>query len=190
MEITGDANFAQKPVPVALDGFTGEAAEILKFDLYVQGFSFVTPDAAQYLIHGTGAGSVSGSVTDKFAKKVVLSRSYNGASLRRQAHAFADDIVEAVTGKKGVGQTKIAFKSQPTGYGAGEIYVADFDGANAQAITTDRAITAKPAWVPKTMALYYTSYARYNPDIFYHSLSSGQRKVIADRKSTRLNSSH
>jgi TolB protein len=169
-----------KPIPVALDGFTGEAAEVLKFDLYVQGFSFVTPDAAQYLIHGTGAGSVTGTVTDKIAKRVVLSRSYNGASLRRQAHAFADDIVQEIQNtKKGIGQTKIAFKSQPTGFGAGEIYIADFDGHAAQAITTDSAIVARPAWVPGKLALYYTSYARNNPDIYYHSLASGQRRVVA-----------
>jgi len=180
IDITTTINpFSQKPVPVALDGFTGEAAEVLKFDLYVQGFSFVTPDAAQYLIHGSGAGDVTGTVTDKFAKKVVLSRSYNGASLRRQAHAFADDIVQAVQNKKGIGQTKIAFKSQPSGFGGGEIYVADFDGHGAQAVTTDGAIAAKPAWAPGKMAVYYTSYARNNPDIFYHSLSSGQRRVIA-----------
>jgi len=168
-----------KPIPVALSGFTGEGAEVLKFDLTVQGFSFVTPDAAQYLISGSDAGSVSGTLTDKFAKRALLSRSYNGASLRRQAHAFADDIVLAVTGKKGIGQTKIAFKSQPSGNGAGEIYVADFDGHNAQRVTTDNAIVAKPAWVPGKLAVYYTSYARGNPDIFYHSLSSGQRRVVA-----------
>ena len=168
-----------KPIPVALSGFTGEGAEVLKFDLFVQGFSFVTPDAAQYLITGSDAGSVTGSLTDKFAKRVVLSRSYNGASLRRQAHAFADDIVQAVQNKKGIGQTKIAFKSQPAGYGAGEIFVADFDAHGAQAVTTDGAIVAKPAWVPGRLALYYTSYARGNPDIFYHSLSSGQRSKIA-----------
>ncbi len=168
-----------KPIPIALSGFTGEGAEVLKFDLTVQGFSFVTPDAAQYLVSGSDVGGISGSLTDKFAKRVLLSRSYNGASLRRQAHAFANDIVEAVTGKKGIGQTKIAFKSQPSGYGAGEIYVSDFDGANAQRITTDNAIVAKPAWVPGRLALYYTSYALDNPDIFYHSLTTGQRRKIA-----------
>ena len=168
-----------KPIPVALSGFTGEAAEVLKFDLFVQGFSFVAPDAAQYLISGSDAGAVTGNVQDKFAKKIILSRSYNGASLRRQAHAFADDIVMAVTGKKGIGQSKIAFKAQPTGYGVGEIFAADFDGHAAQAITSDSAIVAKPAWVPGKLALYYTSYARGNPDIFYHSLSSGQRRVVA-----------
>jgi TolB protein len=168
-----------KPIPVALDGFTGEAAEVLKFDLYVQGFSFVSPEAAQYLIHGSDAGGVTGTVTDKFAHKMILSRSYNGASLRRQAHAFADDIVKATTTLKAIGQTKIAFKSQPSSVGAGEIYVADFDGFGAQSVTSDATIVAKPAWVPGRLALYYTSYARGNPDIFYHSLSSGQRRVIA-----------
>ncbi len=29
------------PIPVSLDGFSGEVADVLKFDLYVQGFSFV-----------------------------------------------------------------------------------------------------------------------------------------------------
>ncbi len=168
-----------KPIPVALDGFTGEAAEVLKFDLYVQGFSFVTPDAAQYLIHGSDAGNVIGSVTDKFAHKMILSRSYNGASLRQQAHAFADEIVQTIQNKKGIGQTKIAFKSQPGGEGPGEIYVADFDGFGAQPVTSDNTIVAKPAWVPGRLALFYTSYARGNPDIFYHSLSSGQRRVVA-----------
>jgi len=171
--------FAQKPIPVALDGFTGEAAEVLKFDLFVQGFSFVSPDAAQYLIHGSDAGGVTGSVTDKFANKMNLSRNYNGANTRRQAHAFADDIVETIQNKKGIGQTKIAFKSQASGVGAGEIYVADFDGVGAQPVTSDATIVAKPAWVPGRLALYYTSYARGNPDIFYHSLTSGQRRVIA-----------
>ena len=106
--------FTQKPIPVALDGFSGEAAEVLKFDLFVQGFSFVSPDAAQYLIHGSNAGDVTGTVTDKFAHKMILSRSYNGASLRRQAHAFADDIVKATTSLKAIGQTKIADCLPPT----------------------------------------------------------------------------
>jgi TolB protein len=167
-----------KPIPVSLEGFTGEAAEVLKFDLYVQGFSFVTPDAAQFRISGSSVGNVQGYVTDTVSRQTKFSRSYNGASLRRQAHAFADDIVLAITGKKGIGQTKIAFKAQaPTGNG--EIYVSDFDGHNAQPVTHDNAIVAAPAWVPGRLAVYYTSYQPGNPDIFYHNLSTGQRRIIA-----------
>ncbi len=184
ISIEGSGEFGQKPIPVSLEGFSSEAAEVLKFDLTVQGFSFVTPDAAQYLIHGSDAGDVSGTVTDKFAKKVILSRGYNGANPRRQAHAFADDIVSTITGKPGIAQlrgstAKIVYKTQPSGNGPGEIYIADFDGKNAQPITSDNAIVAKPAWVPGKLAIYYTSYARNNPDIFFHNLSTGQRSIIA-----------
>jgi TolB protein len=175
-----------KPIPVSLDGFSGEVAAVLKFDLYVQGFSFVTPDAAQYLISGSNAGNVQGRLTDRFSKSSLLARSYTGASLRREAHAFADDIVLAITGKKGIAQTKIAFKDEAPN-GDGEIYVADFDGHNPQAVTHDNAIVAAPAWVPGRLALYYTSYKLGNPDIFYHDLSTGQRRAVA--RYSGLNSS-
>ncbi|MGA3164110.1 MAG: hypothetical protein ABSD77_07970 [Verrucomicrobiota bacterium] len=167
-----------KPVFVSLDGFSGEVADVLKFDLYVQGFSFVTPDAAQYQISGSSGDNVQGRVVDRFSKNALLSRSYTGATLRRQAHAFADDIVQAITGKKGIAQTKIAFKVESAG-GNGEIYAADFDGHNAQAITHDNTIVAAPVWVSGQLALHYTSYKLGNPDIFYHNLTTGQRRVIA-----------
>ena len=116
-EITIEQNITvmgmTKPIPVSLEGFSGETLDVLKFDLYVQGFSFVGPDAAQYLISGSNAGNVQGRVTDRLAKSSLLARSYTGASLRREAHAFADDIVLAITGKKGIAQTKIAFKAKP-----------------------------------------------------------------------------
>ena len=174
-DITG---LGVKPIPVSLEGFSGEVADVLKFDLYVQGFSFVAPEAAQYQISGTAAGAVQGRVVDRFAKSTILSRSYTGAALRRQAHAFADDIVQAITHKNGIGQTKIALKAQSSN-GNGEIYVADFDGYNKQAITHDDTIVAAPAWVPGRLAIYYTSYKRGNPDIFYHNLGNGQRHVVA-----------
>jgi TolB protein len=167
-----------KPVPVSIEGFGSDVTAILKFDLYVQGFSFVSPDAAQYQISGSSSGDVVGRVMDRFAKTTILSRSYNGATLRRQAHAFADDIVLAITGKKGIAQTQIAFKVQASS-GSGEIYVADFDGHNAKAVTQDGVIVSAPTWVPGRSALYYNSYKLGNPDIFYHNLSTGDRHVIA-----------
>jgi TolB protein len=166
------------PIPVSLEGFTGEVAEVLKFDLYVQGFSFVAPEAAQYQISGSDTGSVQGRVTDRIAKTTILSRGYTDAAPRRQAHAFADDIVQAITHKNGIGQTKVAFKAE-TRTGHGEIYVSDFDGHNAQAITHDNTIVAAPAWAPGRLALYYDSYKLDNPDIWLHNLTTGARRVIA-----------
>lgn len=175
-----------RPIPISVEGFSGEALDVLKFDLYVQGFSFVAPEAAQYRISGSSAGNVQGYVTDAISKQTKFSRSYSGATLRKQAHAFANDIVETITGKKGIGQTKIAFKAQSPG-GNGEIYVADFDGHNPQAVTHDNAIVAAPTWVPGRLGLFYTSYQPGNPDIFYHNLATGDRRIVA--KFSGLNTS-
>ena len=178
IDINVTGAFGQKPIPVSIQGFTGEVADALKFDLYVQGFSFVTPDAAQYIISGGNAGNVQGRVTDRLAKSTLFSRSYTGAALRKQAHAFADDIVFAATGKKGIAQTKIACKVESS-VGHGEIYVSDFDGRNPTNITHDNTIVAAPAWAPGRRALFYTSYQPGNPDIFSHNLATGQRRVVA-----------
>ncbi len=165
-----------RPVPVSLSGFTGEAAEVIQFDLFVQGFSITTPDAAQYLISGSNSGDVQGHVIDRFNKTALVNKSYTGASVRREAHAFVDDFLQAI-GRKGIGQTKIAFKGE-AGLNS-EIHVADFDGHNTLAITHDDTIVAAPAWVPGRLALFYTSYKLGNPDIFFHDLSTGQRRAIA-----------
>ena len=167
----------EKPILVSMSGFTGEAAQVLEFDLYIQGFAFTNAQAAQYLISGSNNGSLQGRVTDAVNKSsVVAPKAYSGASLRRQAHAFADDFVVALQ-RKPICQTKIAFKGE-TGGGNGEIFVCDFDGHNPQQITPDRTIVAAPCWVPGRLGLYYTSYKYGHPDIFYHNLSSGERKVF------------
>jgi TolB protein len=88
-----------------------------------------------------------------------------------------EDFLRAI-GRKGVDPTKkIAFKVD-TG-AKSEIYIADFDGHNAQAITRDNAIVAAPSWVHGRLALCYTSYRLGNPDIFLHDLTTGQRSGVA-----------
>lgn len=169
-----------KPVPVSISGFTGEAEDVIKFDLYVQGFSFTAPDAAQYLLSGSNSGNLVGRATDRISNAVKVNRSYTGGSLRRQAHAFVEDFIRSLgmAIHKPLEQSrKIALKVD-TGK-AGEIYVADFDGHGAQAITHDNAIVAAPAWVPGRLALCYTSYRSSNPDILLQDLSTGQRSVVA-----------
>jgi TolB protein len=165
-----------KPIPVALSGFTGEAAEVIQFDLYVQGFTFTAPDAAQFLLSGSNNGNLVGRAQDRLNQALLVNKSYTGATLRRQAHTFVDDFLRSIN-RVGIGQTKIAFKVDN---GAkGEIYVADFDGHGAQAVTHDNALVAAPAWVPRRLALCYTSYRSGNPDIFLHDLTTGRRSVLA-----------
>lgn len=172
VELPGQA----KPIWVSISGLSGEAAQVLRFDLYVQGFNFTNAENAQYLISGSGNGNLEARAMDRFNRNVLVSKAYTGASLRRQVHAFADDFTRAL-GRKGICETKIAFKGE-NGPNS-EIYIADFDGHNAQAVTRDNSLVAAPCWVPGHLALYYTSYKLNHPDIFYQNLSSGERRVFA-----------
>jgi TolB protein len=165
-----------KPIWVSLSGITGEAAQVIQFDLYVQGYGFTNADGAQYLITGSNNGNLTARASDKYSKNTLVSKSYSGASLRRQCHAFADDFVQALSCKP-IAQTKIAFRGDSGRNG--EIYIADFDGHNGQSVTRDGSLVVAPEWVPHRLALYYTSYRLNHPDIFYHDLSSGSRKTFA-----------
>ena len=165
-----------KPILVSLTGLTGEAATTLRFDLYVQGFAFTNAEAAQYLISGSNNGNLQAKAVDPHNNTTLVSKNYSGADLRRQVHAFADDFILALSGK-GIAQTKIAFKGENSPNS--EIYVADFDGHNSQAVTKDDSLVAAPCWVPGRMALYYVSYKLHHADIFYHDLSTGSRRAFA-----------
>ena len=166
----------EKPVPVNLSGFTGEALEVIQFDLYVQGFTFTGADSAQYLLSGSNNGNLTARASDRFNKSSLVSKTYTGVPLRKQAHVFVDDFLQAIN-RKGLGGNRIAFKADKGA--SGEIYMADFDGANRKPITSDGAIVAAPAWIPNRLAMYYTSYRLGNPDIFLHDFTAGTRTRVA-----------
>ncbi len=164
------------PIWVSISGLSGEALGVLQFDLYVQGFGFTNAESAQYLISGSNNGNLQGKVTDRFNKNTLVSKLYSGAPMRRMVHRFADDFLQALN-RKGIAETQIAFKGMNGGNS--EIYLADFDGYNAQAVTQDGCLVVSPRCVPGRPALYYTSYKLNHADIFYHDVPTRARKVFA-----------
>jgi TolB protein len=167
-----------KAIPIHISGFTGETDSVLKFDLYIAGFTNVPSSQAQFLVAGSNSGNLQGTVTDRISKAVRLSKSYSGGTARSQAHLFSDDIVLALTGQRGIAMTKIAFKGEISKR-VSEIFVADYDGANAVQITRDNSLVAAPAWGPGSM-IYYTSYMKGFPDVYSHDLATGTRRTVAN----------
>jgi TolB protein len=177
LEITKDfVPGSTKPILVSMSGITGEAAQVFQFDLYVQGFAFTKAENAQYLISGSANGNLQARASDRFNNQALVSKTYSGSSLRRQAHAFADDFVQALN-RRPIAQTKIVFRGHASPNS--ELFLADFDGFGPQQLTRDNSLVAAPAWVPGKMAVYYVSYKLNNADIFYQDLGSGSRKVFA-----------
>src|SRR5262245_40655108 len=84
--------------------------------------------------------------------------------MRRLAHRIADEIVLQFTGQRGIADTKLAF-TRATGQ-AKEIYVADYDGAGAGAVTQNKSVNLSPAWSPDARSLAFTSFSRGYPDLY------------------------
>jgi TolB protein len=190
IEVNKEAKIGVPPTPIAITGFTGEVASVLKFDLTVMGFISVPSGSANYELSGNNEGSVTGQLSlsggqagASGPKSILFSRSYVGGSQRAQAHRLADDVVLKITGVNGIAEmngqiSKITFKAEE-GSG-GDIYVSDFDGHEPVAATRDHSIVADPCWVPGRFALYYTSYMLGQPCIFYQDLRSGTRRNFAN----------
>ncbi len=152
------------------------AAKVVQNDLDLSGlFLMSPPERASFSVGATaGGGSLQGTVTDH-SGSVILQKTYSG-NTRAASHQFSDDIVETITGNKGIASTKIAFVSTRTG--RKEIYTADYDGANVKQLTNDGGISVAPALSWDGSKLAYTGYQSGYADIYMIDLASGARNRI------------
>jgi TolB protein len=117
-------------------------------------------------------------------QQAVFSKEYTGtaANPRLYAHTVADEIHQQQRALRGVARTKLAFSSDRNrermvgtveSRDVKEVYMADYDGANARRITTNRQLNITPVWSPDARAIAYTSYRRGYPDIFVALIYQG-----------------
>jgi TolB protein len=161
-----------------LGGSDGVAAtKIVQNDLALAGYFTLGGANATYTVRGTASGgSLQGQVVDH-SGGTVLSKSYS-ASTRENAHQFANDIVETLTGHKGLAGSKITFIA--TRSGKKEVYVADFDGSNVRQVTHDGTISVHPSLSPEGRRIAYTGYQSGYADVYVIDLASGARNRIVN----------
>lgn len=118
---------------------------------------------------------------DTFKGQRILGKKYSGETTdqRRIIHRFCSEVIQYLTGSKGVFGSKIAFVS--TGSGNKEIYSCEFDGYNTQQLTRNHSITLFPAWSSDGRYLAYTSYKQGKPDLFIKNLAEMQETSIAKK---------
>ncbi len=177
----------------AVTGFAGDSAlagqvtDVLKNDLRLSGDFQLSPAGSAEYVQQQGTVRIEGGdvvvecvVVATASKQAVLSKTYryNAQSVRQVVHRLSDDIVQTVTGQRGIAQTKIAFVVRRSN--AKEIAVMDYDGFNVRQVTTDRTINVRPRWSPNGRKLVYTSYKSRFPDVIEHEVFTGIRRRLAE----------
>jgi len=123
----------------------------------------------------------------------AFGKQYSGsvANPRRYAHTIADEIHKQQIGLDGVARTRLTFssdrdreraKGSASNRDVQEIYIADYDGANARRVTNTTTLNITPVWSPDNQAIAYTSYRPSAPgsfgtyqDIIISYIATGQR---------------
>jgi TolB protein len=131
------------------------------------------------LVAGGGKLLLDAKLVEQGSKEPLFARHYKqeAAYQRSLAHKLADDIVHAVTGKKGIAHSQIAFINNKTG--SKEVYVVDYDGENLRQLTRHGSITLLPRWSPDRRRIAYTSYKDGNPDLWLLDLANGQTTALS-----------
>ncbi|MDD2308135.1 MAG: Tol-Pal system beta propeller repeat protein TolB [Desulfuromonadaceae bacterium] len=126
---------------------------------------------------------------DVINRKLITAKRYLGTAkdLRRVSHAFADEILLALTGEKGPFTTRIAYVSTQTGNK--EIFVMDWDGHNPLPLTKNGSINLNPAFSPDGREILFTSYKRRNPDLYRRSLSNTAEVAVSRSKGLNITGS-
>lgn len=117
---------------------------------------------------------------DVLQERMILGRQYTSKNdgFRRIIHRFANEVVETITGEKGIFETKLLFVSNATGNK--EVYISDYDGYNPREVTRNGSINLSPQWSPDGSRVLYTSYKEGNPFLYMVELATGKEKRVSD----------
>ena len=100
------------------------------------------------------------------------------AQTRNTAHRIADAIYEKLIGVPGAFATRITYVvKRGSRY---ELEISDADGFNAQTILASNEPIISPAWSPDGNRIAYVSFEQKKPVIYVQTLSTSQRRVLAN----------
>ncbi|HBQ21632.1 MAG: Tol-Pal system beta propeller repeat protein TolB [Deltaproteobacteria bacterium GWA2_38_16] len=191
LEFTNVFSFvdAKDMTPFEKDGY--EVTQINFKEWGVLGTEFLITGG--YKVQGDGI-TFDARVYDVRSAKMILGKKYisKKESMRALAHRFSDQLMEELTGDKGIFQTKILFISDKSGYK--ELYVMDYDGVNIEQLTFHKSIVLSPAWAPDGKKVSYSGFVTHdnhikNVDLFSLDLSLGKEKVISQKPGLNSGSS-
>ena len=122
--------------------------------------------------------TVEARVIDLPSRQDVYAKRFRGSFdlARRIGHVIADEIILQYSGRRGLGQTRIAFWSDRNGFK--EIFLMEYDGSNQRPVTAHKSISMSPAWSSTSDGLSYVTFVGGLPNIYFADLGSGRKNAL------------
>jgi TolB protein len=106
-------------------------------------------------------------------------------SMREVGHYLSDAIYKSIMGIEGIFSSRIAYvatraiSNKKKQY---SLFISDYDGHNAVAITKSSEPIVSPAWSPNGKHIAYVSFEHKVSEIFIQTLETGNRRSVAKNK--------
>lgn len=147
----------------------------LYFEMYPDTIFLLQSDSQGIIVKGSVDNEQLFIVLEDFqSRETIARRDYKlSTDIRGLSHTISDDVVEILTGEKGVASTKIVF-SYKTATGK-ELAMIDYDGFTFMPLTKNRNFNLFPAWAPDGKRVLFSTYARGRLNLYVFDL---ERRVI------------
>ncbi len=150
----------------------------LYFDILTDTVEFADADEGVILQAHETDGQLQTILLDYASKEQIAVRQYQiEDDLRATAHTISDDIIEQLTGEKGIASTKIVF-SYRTSSGK-ELAMVDYDGYNFTRLTNNGRFNLFPAWAPDQNRILFSAHSWDRLNIYLFDLSKRDISIIS-----------
>lgn len=122
-------------------------------------------------------GRMSVTMTDASGAKPSKSKTYDvsggpsDVAARATIHAISDDVVEWITGQRGIAESRIVYVQ------GGKVRMVDSDGANDHAVTRNGAALS-PSWHPSGRAIVFSDFGDAGTQIAQLDLQTGRTSLL------------
>lgn len=184
----------------------GDLADILAKALKFHGIISIIPSAeyggsqnanwknlgADFVVRGNYSLTSKGialelRLFDVAGNETMMGKTFSGIMNQKETmlFKFCDDVIEELTGSRGIATTQIAFVSQNKN--AKEVYLTDILGRKLRQITRHRNLVVSPRFTPDGKSLSYTSYHTGNANMYITKLNQSKvTRALSRRKGMNL----